>query len=78
MADISGKTESARRAVAEGWAILSPGCWKMLCDGKIPKGDVLGVARVAGIQAAKDTPRLLPLCHPIPLASVKVDLSLPA
>ncbi len=78
MADISGKRETARRAVAEGWAILSPGCWKMLRDGQIPKGDVLGVARVAGIQAAKDTPRLLPLCHPIPLASVRVDLSLPS
>jgi cyclic pyranopterin phosphate synthase len=78
MADISGKRETARRAVAEGWAILSPDSWKMLRDGKIPKGDVLGVARVAGILAAKDTPRLLPLCHPIPLASVKVDLSLPA
>lgn len=77
MADISGKAETARRAVAEGWAILSPATWRMLRDGKIPKGDVLGVARVAGIQAAKDTPRLLPLCHPIPLASVRVDLSLP-
>jgi molybdenum cofactor biosynthesis protein MoaC len=77
MADISGKTESARRAVAEGWAILSADAWRMIRDGKIPKGDVLGVARVAGILAAKDTPRLLPLCHPIPLASVKVDLSLP-
>jgi cyclic pyranopterin phosphate synthase len=77
MADVSGKAESARRAVAEGWATLSPECWRMLRDGEIPKGDVLGVARVAGILAAKDTPRILPLCHPIPLASVRVDLSLP-
>jgi cyclic pyranopterin phosphate synthase len=78
MADVSGKAETARRAVAEGWAHLSPGAWRMLRDGEIPKGDVLGVARVAGIQAAKDTPRLLPLCHPLPLASVRVDLSLPS
>ncbi len=77
MADIGGKPATAREAVAEGRVLLSGPAWKMVRDGEIPKGDVFAVARVAGILAAKDTPRLLPLCHPIPLSSVRVDLSLP-
>ena len=78
MADISGKPATAREAVAEGWVLLSIPAWRMIQKGKIPKGDVLGVARVAGIMAAKSTPQILPLCHPLPLASVEVDFSLPA
>ena len=78
MADISGKPATAREAVAEGWVLLSIPAWRMIQRGKIPKGDVLGVARVAGIMAAKSTPQILPLCHPLPLASVEVDFSLPA
>ncbi|MGE5189737.1 MAG: cyclic pyranopterin monophosphate synthase MoaC [Gemmatimonadota bacterium] len=77
MADIGGKPATAREAVAEGRVFLSGAAWEMVRRGAIPKGDVFGVARVAGILAAKETPRILPLCHPIPLSSVRVDLSLP-
>ncbi|MBM2827532.1 MAG: molybdenum cofactor biosynthesis protein, partial [Actinobacteria bacterium] len=58
MADISGKPATAREAVAEGWVLLSGDAWMMIKGGEIPKGDVLGVARVAGIMAAKSTPRI--------------------
>ncbi len=78
MADIGGKPPTAREAVAEGRVFLSRDAWRMVRDGGIPKGDVFAVARVAGILAAKETPRLLPLCHPIPLSSVSVDLRLTA
>jgi len=76
MADISGKPGTAREAVAEGRVFLSRAAWEMVRGGKIPKGDVFAVARVAGILAAKETPGILPLCHPIPLSSVRVDLFL--
>jgi len=77
MADIGGKPPTAREAIAEGRVFLSGPAWEMVRRGEIPKGDVFAVARVAGILAAKDTPRILPLCHPIPLSSVRVELSLP-
>jgi cyclic pyranopterin phosphate synthase len=77
MADVSGKEATAREAVAEGWVFLSGIAWEMIRDGRMAKGDVPAVARVAGILAAKDTPRLLPLCHPIPLSAVGLDVSLP-
>jgi cyclic pyranopterin phosphate synthase len=76
MADVSGKEETARVAVAEGWVLLSPAAWERLRDGTVPKGDVFAVARVAGIQAAKETARILPLCHPLFLSSVRVELRL--
>ncbi len=76
MADIGGKPPTAREAVAEGRVFLSRAAWDMVRTGTIPKGDDFAVARVAGILAAKETPRLLPLCHPIPLSSVRVDLTL--
>ena len=78
MADISGKPGTAREAVAEGRVFLSRPAWDLVRGGRIPKGDVFAVARVAGILAAKGTPGILPLCHPIPLSSVQVDLSLAA
>ncbi|HEX9205209.1 MAG TPA: cyclic pyranopterin monophosphate synthase MoaC [Candidatus Deferrimicrobiaceae bacterium] len=77
MADITGKEATGREAVAEGWVFLSRTAWGMIRDGRMAKGDVPAVARVAGILAAKDTPRLLPLCHPIPLSSVGVEVTLP-
>lgn len=77
MADVSAKGETVRVAAAEGWVILSRPAWEMLKRGKMPKGDVLSVARVAGISAAKETARILPLCHPLPIEAVRVDLSLP-
>ncbi len=78
MADVGGKPPTAREAIAEGRVFLSGPAWEMVRRGTIPKGNVLAVSQVAGILAAKDTPRILPLCHPIPLSSVRVDLSLPA
>lgn len=77
MADVSGKPETVRVALAEGYVHLSAHAWNMVRDGKIPKGDVEAVSRVAGIMAAKATPGILPLCHPVPLFSVRVDVSLP-
>ena len=78
MIDITGKDASERDAVAEGFVRLSQAAWDMIRGGTVPKGDVLGVSRVAGILAAKATPGILPLCHPIPLSSVRVDFSLSA
>ena len=77
MADVSAKGETVRVAVAEGRVFLSRAAWGMLKRGGIPKGDVLAVARVAGISAAKETSRILPLCHPLPIEAVRVDLSFP-
>ena len=77
MADVSGKTETAREATAEGYVHLSTAAWDLVKKGRIPKGDVEAVSRVAGIMAAKATPVILPLCHPLPLSSVRVDLSFP-
>ncbi len=76
MADVGGKEATAREAVAEGLLRLSRPAWERVRRGTVPKGDVLAVARVAGILAAKETPRILPLCHPLPLSSVRVELSL--
>lgn len=78
MADVSGKGDTVRIAVAEGRVILSRLAWTRLKRGQIPKGDVLAVARVAGISAAKETARILPLCHPLPIDAVRVDLRLSA
>src|SRR5512134_1527858 len=77
MADVTGKRPTGRDATAEGFVRLSPDAWEMIGAGTVPKGDVLGVSRVAGIMAAKATPGLLPLCHPSPLSSVSVAFTLP-
>ena len=74
MVDVSAKDVTTRTAVARGTVLLSPGAVAALRDETLPKGDVLAVARVAAIQAAKRTPDLIPLCHPLPLSSVRVDL----
>ena len=74
MVDVSGKGISARQARATGRVLLSPAAIAALRAGDLPKGDALAVARIAGIQGAKRTPDLVPLCHPIALHSVKVDL----
>ena len=75
MVDVSGKDVTARSARASGRVLLSPGAVAALRAGRMPKGDALAVARIAGIQGAKRTPDLIPLCHPIGLHSVTVDLS---
>jgi cyclic pyranopterin phosphate synthase len=73
MVDVSGKDVTARTARASGRVLLSPAAVAALRDGTVPKGDALAVARIAGIQAAKRTPDLVPLCHPIALHSVAVE-----
>jgi len=74
MVDVSAKDVSARIAVAKGSVLMAAATLKRIVEGGIAKGDVLGVARLAGIMAAKRTPDLIPLCHPLPLAAVAVDL----
>jgi cyclic pyranopterin phosphate synthase len=76
MVDVSGKQPSVRRAVAAGRLRTTPEVIALLRDGALPKGDALAVARLAGIMGAKRTSDLVPLCHPIALHSVTVDLSL--
>lgn len=74
MVDVSGKEVSARTATARGRLRVSPQVVALLRGEGVPKGDALGVARVAGIMGAKRTPDLVPLCHPIALSGVTVDL----
>lgn len=73
MVDVSGKAETAREAVAEGYVVMSAETLA-LAQGGAAKGDVLGVARLAGIMGAKRTSDLIPLCHPLPIAKVSLDL----
>ena len=75
MVDVSGKEATKRRAVARATVLTTSAVAAAIADGSMKKGDVLGVARVAGIQAAKRTSDLVPLCHPLPITSVSVDLS---
>jgi cyclic pyranopterin monophosphate synthase len=74
MVDVSGKDVTARTASAAGRVLLSPEVVALLRGAGVPKGDALGVARVAGIMAAKRTPDLVPLCHPLAISGVTVDL----
>ena len=74
MVDVSGKEVTARVAVASGRVLVSPSVVALLRGDGVPKGDALGVARVAGILAAKRTPDLIPLCHPLAISGVEVDL----
>lgn len=74
MVDVSAKQVTAREATASGRVLLSAAAVSALREGAVPKGDALGVARIAGIQGAKRTSELIPLCHPIGLHSVAVDL----
>ena len=74
MVDVSGKDVTARQASASGRVLLSGKAVRALRAGEVPKGDALAVARIAGIQAAKKTPDLIPLCHPIGLHAVTVEL----
>jgi cyclic pyranopterin phosphate synthase len=75
MVDVSGKPVTARSATASGRVLLSARALAALREGTVPKGDALAVARIAAIQAAKRTPDLIPLCHPIGLHSVTADLA---
>lgn len=74
MVDVSAKASSLREAVASGFIHLQPNTLALLRDQALPKGDVLATARIAAIQAAKNTAQLIPLCHPLALTKVTVDL----
>ncbi|HIQ79451.1 MAG TPA: cyclic pyranopterin monophosphate synthase MoaC, partial [Candidatus Scatomorpha intestinavium] len=74
MVDVGGKDVTARRAVAEGRIRMSRECFELVKAGRMKKGDVLGVAQVAGIMAAKKAAELIPLCHTLLLTNVKVEL----
>lgn len=76
MVDISAKPDTERVALARGRVVMKPSTLRLIGEGGIPKGDVLSVARVAGIMAAKNTPHLIPMCHPLLLTGISVDFSL--
>ncbi len=75
MVDVGGKRETAREAVARGEVVMLPQTLRLITTGSARKGDVLGVAQVAGIAAAKRTWELIPLCHSIPLTGISVTLT---
>ena len=75
MVDVSGKAETSRTAIARGRIVMAPETLRKIREGRMGKGDVLGIARVAGIMAAKRTSELIPLCHPLMLSKVSVDLT---
>jgi cyclic pyranopterin phosphate synthase len=74
MIDVGGKETTERRAVASAVVRVAPETARAIRDGDAPKGDVIGTARIAGIQAAKRTAELIPLCHPLPLSFVDVRI----
>jgi len=76
MVDVGDKPATRREAIAEGRILMKPETLRLLADGAHKKGDVLAVARVAGIMAAKKTSELVPLCHPIALSRVEVELTI--
>ena len=74
MVDVSAKTVTEREALAEGRVVMQPQTLAIVRKGDAKKGDVLGAARLAGILAAKRTHELIPLCHPLPISTIEVDL----
>ncbi len=76
MVDITEKADTRREAVAKGVVRMKASTFELLKKGTVPKGDVLAVAQLAGIMAAKQTPDLIPLCHPILIGEIKVEFSL--
>lgn len=75
MVDVSAKDTTVREATARGRVVMEPGTLAMIVEGRAPKGDVFATARIAGIMAAKRTHELIPLCHPLPVSGVTVDLA---
>ena len=75
MVDVGDKSETDREATAEGWVLLSPGAYDAVVHGRVKKGDVFLVAELAGIQGAKRTSDLIPLCHPLPIDGVDVSVT---
>jgi cyclic pyranopterin monophosphate synthase len=76
MVDVSHKDDSERVAIAQGEVVMKQKTFNLIREGLVKKGDVLSVAQIAGIMAAKRTSELIPMCHPLPLLDIKVDLSL--
>ena len=74
MVDVSDKADTTREATAEGFVLMLPTTLALIEEGGLPKGDVIAVARIAGIMAAKRTSDLIPMCHPLPVTGVTVDL----
>lgn len=77
MVDVGGKTAGPREAVAEAWLHVPPAAFAALLDGARPKGGLVEPARIAGIQAAKRTADLIPMCHPLALDAVQVEIEVP-
>src|SRR2546428_2249921 len=77
MVDVGSKPVTSREAVAEGFIIMSPDTLRAIAEERVPKGEVLGTARVAGIMAAKRCGELIPMCHPLPVESVEVGFDVP-
>lgn len=75
MVEVGGKPETVRRAVAEARVRMKPAVREALLGGDLPKGDAMAVVRLAGIMAAKRTSELIPLCHPLPLSGIGVEVS---
>lgn len=73
MVDISEKADTKREAIASGMISMSDECYEKIKEGTMKKGDVLGVARIAGIMGAKKTSELIPLCHTIPITKIEID-----
>ena len=76
MVDVSGKDVTDRSATARGAVVMAPDTMRLIIAGEVKKGDVLSVARLAGIMGAKKTPELIPLCHPLALNAIDVELTL--
>jgi len=75
MVDVSDKDVTQREATARGRVVMEPSTLALIVEGRLPKGDVLATARIAGIMAAKRTHELIPLCHPLPISGVEVQLA---
>src|SRR4051795_5024341 len=78
MVDVGGKPVTAREAIAEGSITLAASTLRAIAEEKVPKGEVLNTARIAGIMAAKRCGELIPLCHPLPVESVEIEFDLPS
>ncbi len=76
MVDVTGKSDTQREAVAKGMVRMKPATFDLIKKGGVAKGDVLGVAQLAGLMAAKETPHLIPLCHPVLIGDSRVEFSL--
>jgi len=75
MVDVSGKVDTARRAIAQATVVTRADVVALVHAGELPKGEAIGTARIAGIMAAKQTATLIPLCHPLPLSAIAIDIT---